>query len=583
MLSKEQQQKILDILLAEKRINPGQYQEFKNELEKRGGDVLVKLETQKIVKSDDVAQAIATLFGLEYEKLDNFQADLKALQFLPEDFANNYQVAVFAKEGDLIKVALIDPTNLKAMEAIEFLAREKNLRVQYCLTKAESLANLLRQYSGLKTEVSEALDVAKGKLEEKQIRGEKKEEPMDLAEVVKSAPVAKIISVIFKHAVEGRASDIHIEPFSNNSRVRYRIDGDLETSLILPKYIHSALVSRVKVLANLKIDETRIPQDGRIRLNIGGNDVDFRISTMPLYEQEKVVIRILDTSSGALTLDQLGFDGRNLKVIEDNINKPHGMFLVTGPTGSGKSTTLYSVLNILNKEEVNIVTLEDPVEYYLTGVNQSQIRPEVGLTFARGLRSILRQDPDIVMVGEIRDSETAQLAIHASLTGHIVLSTLHTNDAFGAIPRLVDMKVESFLISSTVNVIIAQRLVRKICAECKEEFILPNNVKEEVLSEIKNIVPASLPADFKNQKNIKFYHGKGCPVCKQIGYKGRVAIAEVLEINDDVKKIITDGTFNDHIDDEAKKQGMVNLKQDGLIKAMQGKTTIEEIMRATKE
>jgi type IV pilus assembly protein PilB len=391
-----------------------------------------------------------------------------------------------------------------------------------------------------------------------------------------------MVSVILKHAVEARASDIHIEPVFNETRIRYRIDGDLHTSLVLPRYIHSAIVSRIKVLSNLKIDETRIPQDGRIRLELEGRQIDFRISTFPLYSNEKVVMRILDTEEGVPTLEGLGFEGKNLNFMKDNIDKPHGMFLVTGPTGSGKSTTLYAVLNVLNTENVNIVTLEDPIEYYLKGVNQSQVKPDIGYTFAAGLRSILRQDPDIVMVGEIRDSETAELAIHAALTGHIVLSTLHTNDAFGAVPRLIDMKVEPFLISSTLNIVVAQRLVRKICSNCREKTEIPVALQDEIIAALTPVQNA-LPPEVKLQKPLTLWHGKGCPRCNDTGYAGRSAIAESLNINEEMKAIIADGANHEKVRGAFLRQGMLDLKQDGILKALRGVTTIEEVLAATKE
>jgi len=583
MLSLEQQIKILDLLHLDHVLADEKYESLKKQAV-AGEDILVSLRKEGYQTSEQTAMAMARLFNLPYIDLRGVKVEEKKLKILPSDVANNYRLAIFDLVERALKVALVDPTDLKAQEAVDYIAREKELLPEYYLTTPESLNSLLKQYSELKTEVSEALDIAKGKLAEKKEGGGQKEGLEEVTEeMIQNAPIAKLVSVILKHAVDAKASDVHIEPFGKNSRVRYRIDGQLITSLVLPKYVHAALVSRVKVLANLKIDETRVPQDGRIRLNILGNDIDFRVSTLPLYENEKVVMRILDTSSGALTLEQLGFEGRNLRVIQENIEKPHGMFLVTGPTGSGKSTTLYSVLNILNQEDVNITTLEDPVEYYLSGINQSQIRPEVGLTFASGLRSILRQDPDIIMVGEIRDNETAELAIHASLTGHIVLSTLHTNDAFGSIPRLIDMKVEPFLLSSTLNVIAAQRLVRKICAECKEELKLPDNIKKEVDEELKKIPKNILPLDL-DLKNLKFYHGRGCNKCNKTGYKGRVAIAEVLEATDNLKNIIA---LNKLDGEEAKKeflaQGMINIKQDGVLKALKGATTVEEIMRATRE
>ncbi|HPA25172.1 MAG TPA: GspE/PulE family protein [bacterium] len=581
MLNLEQQLKILDVLQIKKAIDQKDFELVKKEL--IAGKKLFELDKNINLNHEVLATSIAETFNLSYIDLRITKVKSESLKIIPEDVALNYEVVVFGIKDKTLQVALVDPTNLKAQEAMDFIAREKGWRVEYYIISKESLNNVLKQYNELKSEVSEALDIAKGRLESKDVKKEKKEDEDLSVETMTNAPIAKLISVILKHAVDLKASDVHIEPFSDGSRVRYRIDGQLQTSLVLPKYVHAALVSRVKVLSNLKIDETRIPQDGRIRLNIMGNNVDFRVSTLPLFEQEKVVMRILDTSSGAFSLEQLGFEGRNLKVIQENIQKPHGMFLVTGPTGSGKSTTLYSVLNILNQEDVNITTLEDPVEYYLTGVNQSQIRPEVGLTFAAGLRSILRQDPDVVMVGEIRDNETAELAIHASLTGHIVLSTLHTNDSFGSIPRLIDMHVEPFLLASTLNVIIAQRLVRKICADCKQELEVPENIFKEVEEELKKIPKSSLPADF-DYKKLKFYQGKGCDRCGNKGYKGRISIAEVLAMTDNLKNLIAANKLsNEEAKNEFLAQGMMNVKQDGILKALKGLTTIEEVLRATRE
>jgi type IV pilus assembly protein PilB len=586
MLSSEQKNKTLDILVTNKIIDEKTASDLRDKI-KSGEDLFFLLKEKKIDEAE-IMKAMAQVLNVGYEDVSSIEVPKEILEILPEDFSKNYRAIVFAKENEKIKLAMVDPGDLKAREALEYVAREKGLKIEYYIISEENFNRLLSSYSGLKTEVSEALGQADQKLkvkeqEKNKNKSEKEEDDNNgKQEEFKDAPVSKMISVILKHAVEGKASDVHIEPFSDSSRVRYRIDGVLHTSLVLPKYIHPALVSRIKVLSNLKIDETRIPQDGRIRLEINNSKIDFRVSTLPLFEQEKVVMRILDTSGGALTLDQLGFEGHNFDIIQNNITKPNGMFLVTGPTGSGKSTTLYSVLNILNKEDVNIVTLEDPVEYYLTGVNQSQIRPDVGLTFASGLRSILRQDPDIVMVGEIRDGETAELAIHASLTGHVVLSTLHTNDAFGSIPRLIDMKVEPYLLSSTLNVIIAQRLVRKVCGKCKEEIALPEETKKQVIEELKKIPPDSFPKDI-DLNNLKFYRGKGCEKCDNTGYKGRVGIAEVLEINDAMKEIIYANKMGQEIKKAAYTQGMISIQQDGIIKALKGLTTIEEVMRATRE
>jgi len=401
--------------------------------------------------------------------------------------------------------------------------------------------------------------------------------------MIKSAPVTKIISVILRHAIEGRASDIHVEPVANQSRIRYRIDGILHTTIVLPIYVHSALVSRIKVMANLKIDETRVPQDGRIRLNIFNKDVDFRISTLPLVMYEKVVMRILSTPEKAPTLQDLGFEGLQLAKMMSNIRKPNGMFLVTGPTGSGKSTTLFAVLSALNSEAVNITTLEDPVEYFIAGVNQSAIRGEVGFTFANGLRSLLRQDPNIIMVGEIRDNETASLAIQASLTGHFLLSTLHTNSAVGAIPRLYDMKVEPFLLSNTCNLLAAQRLVRKICIHCKEEVKIDPKVMYRIAEEFQAIPDRALYGGINKSSPMKFFRGRGCPRCGGSGYSGRSAVVEAIDVTKQMKDLITTGFRRKEVEEELKRQDFITMKQDGIIKTLLGITSLEEVFVASEE
>ncbi len=546
--------------------------------EKQLVDLEAKLITQAKISEEEIARAKASLFNLSFLALSDQKIPMEVLDILPRELAENYGMVAFGKQDNIISIGLVDPTNLKAREAADFVARGKNLKTEYHLITKTALHRALQQYGSLKLEVGEALEMAKDKFGEgRQVIDEKMEK------VIKSAPISKMVAVILKHAVESRASDVHIEPTTEETHVRYRVDGRLKLSLVLPKYVHAAIISRIKVMSNLRIDETRIPQDGRIRLNIGGSNIDFRVSTLPLYSQEKVVMRILDTSGGVSTWEELGFESHNLEIMKKNIKKPHGLFLVTGPTGSGKSTTLYAALQILNKEEVNIVTLEDPVEYYLKGVNQSQVRPAVKFTFASGLRSILRQDPDIIMVGEIRDAETAELAIHAGLTGHIVLSTLHTNDAFGAIPRLIDMKIEPFLISSTLNIVVAQRLVRSICPKCKEESELPPTTRQEVEEIFTSIPSKNLPQGITKESLSKVYRGKGCPHCNQTGYKGRSAIAEVLEINDEIKDVVNSGFKLSTIKEMFIKQGMLSLKQNGLVKVLEGRTTIEEILTVTKD
>jgi len=532
-----------------------------------------------LVDAEDLAKYKAEVYGLKYRSLVGVKIPDQVLNLIPAEVAENYKIICFEVAGNKMRVGLADPENFKAIEAIAFLAKGDNLQPEYFLVSAPGLDNALKHYKSLGKEVSRELKFKEE--EEASERSKKKTKEEEVEEITKSAPVSKIVSVVIRHAVEGRASDIHIEPMQKESRVRYRIDGILHTSLILPKNVHGAIVGRIKVLANLKLDETRMPQDGRIRVSINDKEIDLRISVLPLLDEEKVVMRILDVTKGAPTLEDLGFMGPGLKVIKESLKKTDGMFLVTGPTGSGKSTTLFSILTSLNEEGINISTLEDPVEYFIKGINQSQVRPEIGFTFASGLRSLLRQDPDVIMVGEIRDNETAELGIHASLTGHFVLSTLHTNDALGAIPRLLDMAVEPFLLGSTLNIVLAQRLARKTCEFCKTEYKLPDDILADIKKELAVMPPAVIQEmlngfDFKK---IKFYKGKGCARCGLIGYTGRVALAEALDVNDKIKEIIMDNKVNLTVAELIANQNFITMKQDGIIKVLLGLTTMEEVLR----
>ncbi|MEK7203239.1 MAG: GspE/PulE family protein, partial [Patescibacteria group bacterium] len=448
------------------------------------GDILI---AKKLINTEELTKLKAKIFDLPYQIILDQKIDESALNIISAEVAENYKIICLEKNGQKIKIGLINSENFKAIEVVDFLAKRKGLQVEYCLISKNSFDNAFKQYKTLNKEISIALKF-KRKEDLKQLTKEGEQKEAELENVSRTTPVAKIVSVIIKHAIEGRASDIHIEPMQKESRVRYRVDGILHTSLTLPKNIHNAIVARIKVMADLKLDETRVPQGGRIRFAFKDREIDLRISVLPLLDDEKVVMRILDISDRAPILEDLGFMGQGLDIIKRNIKKKNGLFLITGPTGSGKSTTLFSILNEINKEGVNITTLEDPVEYFIKGVNQSQIRPEIGYTFASGLRSFLRQDPDVIMVGEIRDNETADLAIHASLTGHFILSTLHTNNAIGAISRLMDMKIEPFLLGTTLNVIVAQRLGRKVCSHCKIEYKLPAELTAEI-REIINKIP----------------------------------------------------------------------------------------------
>jgi type IV pilus assembly protein PilB len=547
--------------------------------QKSGQDFGQLLISQKALDEEDLAKAKAAFFNLPYVDLRQVQVLPQVLTLIPTESINFYNFVPFELAGRNLKVAITDPSNLSALEALEFLGQKQNFQVQLYLASETSVAVVIGKKQNLKKVVGEALkDIqTKETASLKPTETKKDEKP----KVIEEAPIIKIVEVILTNAIEANASDIHIEPSEKDVRVRYRIDGILHTSLMLPKSVQPSIATRIKILSNLKIDESRLPQDGRFHMEVGKKAVDLRVSILPLIYGEKIVMRILDKSTKAPTLDQLGVRGRALTWVNENLKKTHGIFLITGPTGSGKSTTLYSILSILNTTSVNIVTLEDPVEYFIEGVNQSQINPDIGLTFAAGLRSILRQDPNIVMVGEIRDKETAELAVQAALTGHLVFSTLHTNNAIGAIPRLVDMGMEPFLLVASINVVGAQRLVRKICPDCKKEVPLSKAVEEEIKKEI-----IGVPEDYFegfDKKNLKIYKGDGCEKCGHTGYTGRMGIFEVLPSTTEIQDLILAKNSAHRIYEEAQKIGMISLKQDGMIKVLRGDTTIEEVIRVTTE
>ncbi|HHE45827.1 MAG TPA: type II/IV secretion system protein [Candidatus Moranbacteria bacterium] len=502
---------------------------------------------------------------------------------IPESVAKKYKIASFEKRGNLVKVAMVNPSDLNALNALRFVAEKENVKIEAYLTSQEVFEEILKNYNGPSEIVKEAIKSFKNKVifedVEKETDKSKKQ-----SEILKEAPVTKLVQVIISHAVEDNASDIHIEPMDKDYRVRFRIDGILHTNLIIPKEIGPAVVSRIKILANLKIDEKRKPQDGRFRTINEGRKIDFRVSTLPVILGEKIVLRILDKSKRLNSIETLGLVGTALENIKLAIQETYGMILFTGPTGSGKSTSLYALLEILNKDKRNIITLEDPIEYNIEGLNQSQIKPEIGYTFANGLRTILRQDPNIIMVGEIRDNETAELAVHAALTGHLMFSTLHTNTAIGAIPRLVDMGIEPFLLSSSLRTVVAQRLVRKICEKCKEEQKIPHSLRDKLMKELSEIPSSELKKyQVDLSKEIKFYHGKGCDACGGTGLKGRMAIYEVVPVDDDMKTIIVEKNSEEKLLEKIRKEkGILTIRQDGLLKAAKGLTTIEEVERVTE-
>ncbi|HAI74311.1 MAG TPA: hypothetical protein DCS28_02725 [Candidatus Moranbacteria bacterium] len=509
------------------------------------------------------------------------------INIIPKEVAKKYGMMVFGRWEDILKVAMIDPEDVQALNTLNFVAEKEKVKIEIYLVSEKVFSVLLSYYN----ETSEALKDAVESFKDEKNREIFEEKNSKISEkgkreveVLQDAPVTKLVEVIISHAVEGKASDIHIEPMDKDYRVRFRMDGILHVSLIFPMELGPIIVSRIKILANLKIDEKRKPQDGRFRLSFKEKEIDFRVSSLPVVGGEKIVMRILDKESGTSSIDALGLTGKARKDVELAIKETYGMILMTGPTGSGKSTTLYTLLKILNSEDRNIITLEDPVEYFIEGMNQSQIKPEIGYTFASGLRTILRQDPNVIMVGEIRDAETAELAVHAALTGHLMFSTLHTNTAIGAIPRLIDMGIEPFLLSSSLRMVIAQRLVRRICENCKEEKEISAAVRARIMDKIKNIIPKEIENyGIKLSEEIKFYHGKGCEICSGTGLKGRLAIYEAVPVTENIKSIIIEKRGSEElIKKERDKIGVLTIEQDGVLKVVKGLTTIEEVERVTE-
>lgn len=551
-------------------------------LEKQTGQSFSQLLlNRKILDEEDLTKDKAAFFNIPYVDLRQSQLSPNVLGLIPKESINFYHFVPFELKDRTLKVAVTDPGNLAALEALEFLGQKQNFQVQLYLASETSVDIAAGKKQNLKRVVGEALkDIeTKEEIEVKKIPIQDRKE--SAPQVIEEAPIIKIVEVILSNAIEGNASDIHIEPSEKDVRVRYRIDGILHTSLMLPKSVHAAIITRIKILSNLKIDESRLPQDGRFHMEVGKKSVDLRVSILPLIYGEKIVMRILDKTGSVPTLEQLGIRGRGLKWIEENIKKTHGIFLITGPTGSGKSTTLYAILSILNTTAVNIITLEDPVEYFIQGVNQSQINPDIGLTFASGLRSILRQDPNIVMVGEIRDKETAEIAVHAALTGHLLFSTLHTNNSIGAMPRMIDMGIEPFLLVASVNIVMAQRLVRKICPDCKKEIPLTKPFEEEIRKSL-----VGVPEDYYegfDRKQFKIFRGEGCEKCGHTGYAGRFGIFEVLPATTEIQELVQNKSSAHKIYEASLKIGMITMKQDGVIKVLRGETTMDEIIRVTTE
>ncbi|KAA0259305.1 type IV-A pilus assembly ATPase PilB [Deferribacter autotrophicus] len=558
--------KIGALLLSENLITQEQLEKALEIQKKEGGrlgSILIKLG---YVDEKKIAEFLSKQYGVPFVDLRDTHIDDKILSLIPQDLMHKFLVVPIDREGQTLKVAIADPSNVYALEELRFLT---GFNIKPYVAVESAIRDFLEKHVDAETSVLaefEEMDLEELEFEEVE-EDEKSTEA--LRREVDETPVVKLVNYILNEAVKRGASDIHVEPYEREFRIRLRVDGVMHELIRPPRKIKDAVTSRLKILANLDIAEKRLPQDGRIKMRLQGRSIDMRVSTLPVLYGEKVVLRILDKSSLQLDLEKLGFEEVSLKRFLKAIESPYGMVLVTGPTGSGKSTTLYSALNRLNKEEVNIMTAEDPVEYNLFGINQVQMKEDIGLNFAAALRSFLRQDPDIIMVGEIRDYETAEIAIKAALTGHLVLSTLHTNDAPSTVNRLLNMGIEPFLVASSTILILAQRLARKICPNCKEEIKLP---KEALLS-----------VGFRKDEigTFKIMKGKGCENCSGTGYKGRVALYEVMELSENIRELILRGANATEIKKMAVEEGMMTLRRSGLEKVKKGITTIEEVVRVT--
>jgi len=567
-----------DILVENGLIGQGKLAKVITQSEETGIALEKALKAEGI-SVDDILNAKSKISGLAVKKVSKGQVLFDTLKKIPEEAARHYRFVPLSERDGFLEVGVVDPVDIDAQRALQFIVSRTNLPVKTFIISEDDFETVLEEYKGLGGEVSLALgdlemelsDDGSAAAMQRELSGGGSKD----FKIVEDAPVTKIVAVILRHALEGNASDVHIEAVSDRVKVRFRVDGVMYTSIVLPLTIHEAIVSRIKILTDMKIDEKRKPQDGRFEVRIEGRDIDFRVSTFPSFFGEKVVIRILDGEKGVKTLEELGLSADNLKIVREMIAMPYGLLLLTGPTGSGKTTTLYAMLKELDREANNVVSLEDPIEYNIEGVNQSQVRPEIGYDFASGLRTILRQDPDIIMVGEIRDKETAAMAIHAALTGHLVLSTLHTNNAAGVVPRLIDMGVDPYLIAPTLLMVIGQRLVKKLCPDAKKEKLLEGAFKEITQNELKNMPDEARKKITSFDKVYEKTFSAACPM----GNRGRVGIFEVLYKTPALENLILTRPSEQDILKELRKQGMITIKQDGLIKALNGLISFDEFLK----
>ena len=573
--------KLLKKILEKADILKGEeFDKFAKEAASLGKKLENYLIEKKIITPTILYENAANYFKVPFINLKNVNIRKDILFTIPEPIASTHNIIAFDGNNKELKIATLDPENL---EIFEFIRKKTGLDIKVYITTPDSIKEALKQYhKSLKAEFKY--------LSSSEDENKNNENKQNLKKLAEDIPVVRIVDTLLEYAIMEGASDIHIEPEEKDVLVRYRIDGILHNVMVLPKSVQSGIIARIKILANLKVDEHRLPQDGRFKITTNEYKVSFRVSIIPTFDGEKIVMRLLNEKAQVLTLEQLGFQKRVLEVVKRNISKPHGIILVTGPTGSGKTTTLYTILNMLNTPQVNISTIEDPIEYRMPHVNQSQVNAKIGFTFAAGLRALLRQDPDIIMVGEIRDTETAEIAIHAAMTGHLVLSTIHTNDAPTTMPRLAEMGVPTFLIASTFNIIIAQRLVRKICTNCIQSYNLDKETIKELKKQLniddllKTLEKERAIIDAKKGlESLLFYRGKGCKKCNNTGYKGRIGIYEVLENTEEISKLILKKAGASEIKKQALTNGMLTMVEDGFIKAKNGITTIEEVLRVTKE
>jgi len=564
-------------LIQEGLITEGQLQGLmKVAEEKYEGDVYQAIGNAENLNQDAILNFKSQYFGIPKASVGNQKLDSTLLGYIPEESATQYRLAPIGIENGVLHIGITDPSNTQAIDALQFISSKSGTPYKVFIISETDFKEIIGNYRGLGGEVDSALsdlDSELTKADQDMLKKEDLTTETDKKKIIEEAPIIKVVAVILRHAVEGRASDIHIESVGDKVKVRFRVDGELHTSLTLPSKVYNGVVARIKILSKLRLDEKRKPQDGGFSAKVNGRKVDFRVSTFPSYYGEKVVMRILDTDKGVKNLENLNLTEEHLNMIKEAISAPYGIILITGPTGSGKTTTLYSMLNAIDREGKNVVSLEDPVEYVVDGVNQSQVMPEIGYTFASGLRSILRQDPDVILVGEIRDKETAKLAVQAALTGHLVLSTLHTNNAAGVIPRLIDMEIDPYLIAPTLVLAMAQRLVKATCADAKQEVPLDESTKTMLIEQFKD-----LPEEFRSKLSIKntmiqTVPSKTCPS----GTKGRVAVFEMFAVDKDIEKIILDKPNEMNIQKILREKGMLSIKEDGILKALNGDIPMKEV------